>query len=843
MTAMAIPSHQVSSSNRLIYHRLKQALKLNLRRQIFIAVCDDLWLRDCLAARLQTELAGTEGEERKAENLQDLEEKSEFKIAKRGEKQSKSRQELGEQKYIALADEQSNLKTAQRYQERSHLSKPLSVAKREALLGVKQTGTISQNSQLPYPRFVSLELNLSDPNPIAQISEWLAQSPAPQKASFGKRVPTFQILGAEHLTRQPAALQWSFLSNLRNVESHLPTWQFNLLLWLPKPWLFTIQQSVPEFWRWHTGVFEFEGEPTPAMGEMGRWGEGERGSGGDGEIGEMRGLLRLSYQSLGVEPLESSNNTQNGSRPKVLSVPSQDSAILSVPSQEFAIPIVKSKIQNPKALELADLVLAAASGELEGGDGISPATGRNFVALQTLQYIELLQEQECLPQTLALAYQTLGNFYRDRILAGDVSRTYLLIAIRAYEMVLEFTSSDAKPQGDRQEDGERKALINQLNQNLTQLSAKSELSTVPDILNDLGTLYWMLSRYPRSPEIASLALSDLEHSIALYQKALAQLNPKTQPQSYARLQKNLGATWGDLARFRDGAQNLQHSVRAYQEALLHIDPDADPQHYAAVENNLGTAYWNLAQHDQPVAYLESAIAAYTKALSYYSPEREPLNYAGVQNNLGTAWWNLAQHEPSEGFLLEAVDAYREALRYRTQELVPAACAATQNNLGTVYWHLANLRHKQGRIESLENAIAAYQNAIAAAKQIHPNQLTFDILAAYNNLGLAHYQLATDPYFSLSKLELRTHLESALQNQLQACMGWQQQMNGSGLAGRENTNSQSQTPNPIYADCRQTALNCIVKTIQAFYSECGLQGQNLALSKLPSDLLPEILQQL
>ncbi|MDF0552004.1 tetratricopeptide repeat protein, partial [Kamptonema sp. UHCC 0994] len=563
-------------------------------------------------------------------------------------------------------------------------------------------------------------------------------------------------------------------------------------------------------------------------------GGGGGGGGGRWEDGEMRGLLRLSYQSLGVEPLESSNNTQNGYRPKVL----------SVPSQEFAIPIVKSKIQNPKALELADLVLAAASGELEGGDGISPATGRNFVALQTLQYIELLQEQECLPQTLALAYQTLGNFYRDRILAGDVSRTYLLIAIRAYEMVLEFTSSDAKLQGDRQEDGERKALINQLNQNLTQLSPGSNLlSTVPDILNDLGTLYWMLSRYPRSPEIASFALSDLEHSIALYQQALAQLNPKTQPQSYARLQKNLGATWGDLARFRDSAQNLQHSVRAYEEALLHIDSDVDPKQYAALENNLGTAYWNLAQHDRPVGHLESAIAAYTKALSYYSPEREPLNYAGVQNNLGTAWWNLAQHEPSEGFLLEAVDAYREALRYRTQELVPAACAATQNNLGTVYWHLANLRHKQGRIESLEKAIAAYQIAIAAAKQIHPNQLTFDILAAYNNLGLAHYQLATDPYFSLSKLELRSHLESALQNQLQACTGWQQQINGSGLTGLENTNSQTQTSNPIYADCRQTALNCIVKTIRAFYSECGLQGQNFALSKLPSDLLPEILQQL
>jgi hypothetical protein len=39
------------------------------------------------------------------------------------------------------------------------------------------------------------------------------------------------------------------------------------------------------------------------------------------------------------------------------------------------------------------------------------------------------------------------------------------------------------------------------------------------------------------------------------------------------------------------------------------------------------------------------------------------------------------------------------------------------------------------------------------------------------------------------------------------------------------------------------LSYIVKTIRAFYSECGLQGQNLALSKVPGDLLPEILRRL
>ncbi|OCQ90311.1 hypothetical protein BCD67_21425 [Oscillatoriales cyanobacterium USR001] len=773
---MSTPSHQVSSSNRLIYQRLKQALKLNLRRQIFIAVCDDLWLRDCLAARLQSELAAQD--------------------------------DLGE-------------------------------------------GTESHISLAPYPQFVSLELSLTDPNPITQISQWLEEYAAPQKAYLYKRIPTFQILGAEHLTRQPAATQWSFLNNLRSFDRGFPTWQFNLLLWLPRPWLFTIQQSVPEFWRWHTGIFDFEGEPTPTSVK-------ERE---EIEKGKAKDLLPLSDRTLQTNTLQTntlqtntlqtntlqtntlqtenlvknSHQILNSDRPKTPPISTQES------TNPQPKPKPQPQISNPKAIELAELVLAEASGELATPDRSAIATAENSIPLQTLQYIDLLTQQKSLPHTLGLAYQTLGNFYRDRILAGEISRTYLEIAIRAYELVLEITKFQPG-QPKNPPETQNTALTLEINQNSNQLTEASNFAaTIPNILNDLGTLYWMLFRHPSPRETPSIALAHLEHSIALYQQALLLTNPIAQPQNYARLQKNLGATWGDLARCKDTLENLQNSLRAYEQALIYIDPKTDYQQYAALQNNLGTTYWNLAQHQQPVVHLEKAIAAYTQALCYYHPEREPLNYGGVQNNLGTAWWNLAQHKPSETLLLEAVNAYREALRYRTKELVPAACAATQNNLGTVYWHLANLRKQQGRIEALENAIATYQNAIATAQQIHPSHLTFDLLAAYNNLGLAHYQLATDPYFSSSKTEIETHLEAALQNQLQACIGWQRQNLGSELATSENPNSP--LPAPIWADSYQTALISIVKTIQAFYSECGLQGQNLALSKIPGNLLPEILPQL
>ncbi len=46
-----------SSWNRQVYQRLKLALSLGLRRQFFLAVCDDLYLRNQVASRLHSTLA------------------------------------------------------------------------------------------------------------------------------------------------------------------------------------------------------------------------------------------------------------------------------------------------------------------------------------------------------------------------------------------------------------------------------------------------------------------------------------------------------------------------------------------------------------------------------------------------------------------------------------------------------------------------------------------------------------------------------------------------------------------------------------------------------------------
>jgi hypothetical protein len=212
----------------------------------------------------------------------------------------------------------------------------------------------------------------------------------------------------------------------------------------------------------------------------------------------------------------------------------------------------------------------------------------------------------------------------------------------------------------------------------------------------------------------------------------------------------------------------------------------------------------------------------------------------IQNNLGTAYWNLAQltqnpaqnlaqhrqqDQQAQDYLLSALMAYQAALQYRTLETNPAGFAATQNNLGTAYWHLANQITDQTqaaeRLACLHQAISAYEITLTAADYLqHQLQLTlsFDLAATYNNLGLAHYQLATESQIEVDKVEV--HLEAALQHHLAAVQAWE-----------------------VRPDLRQTALNCLIQTMQAFYSQLGLSGQNQALTQLPSQLLSEILPKL
>jgi tetratricopeptide (TPR) repeat protein len=725
-----------SAWNRQVYNRLKLALSLGLRRQIFLAVCDDLHLRNQVAARLHSTLAYPVG---------------------------------------------------------------------QVLYQPSNTHEISTPA---YPQLVTLRLNLSDPNPIGQINQWLINYPPPvvggSKDSPGRSLPlpVFQIVGVEQLTKQPVAVQRLFLHHLRLTEQYLSTQESgkflesSLLLWIPRPWLSAIQQSAPQFWHCRTGVFAFAGEPTPTGQNSGypeRFSTSRSLDLGNlepsileesitqAELKAAKGELTLG------DDFDSQTDTpvHRGRKPQDISPAKSELLKIGVQPQES---LGKPTTDNTPTLqslshvnqELTELVLATINTKTaqDEEDGSQPQ--------ELLWEIEELHSQQASGEILAVAYQQLGNVYRIRIEQGHSTLENLMVAILAYQESI--TYDEGSPQ-------------------------------LPDILNDLGTLYWMLYRTPPNSEEGQ---TYIEQGIEFYQLALKLISPQTHADTYIRVQNNLGTAYGDLARFSHPSENWQQAVLAYNEALSYRTADMEPLKYAACQNNLGTAYWHLGQYNQPVVHLKKAIASYNLALAYYSAEQEPLKYGMIQNNIGTAYWNLAQYEqPAENLQL-AISVYSEALKYRTPATAPALCAATQNNLGTAYWHLANLSQTNKEIQQkhLQLCIDAYQEALSLAHSLSGVSLSFDLIATHNNLGLAYYQVATDYAFDSDKTTRSQYLEAALDNHLQALNGLSKQ-----------------------PEAYQTTFAYVVKTIRSFHHELGIQGQNLALSKVPSQLLAEILPKL
>lgn len=614
-----------------------------------------------------------------------------------------------------------------------------------------------------YPRLVSLQLNTSDPDPIRQINQWLTECPPPRQGNRRVAIPVFQFLGIEQLTRQPAAVQRLFFAHLENMERS-PVLESGVLLWLPQPWFRALSQSAPEFWRRRTGTFEFVGDPTPTAEER-------------PAVSQV-----VSFQLP-------TQTTPAPAVPVDPSLPSQATAAVSKHSQEQE-PELATSDSATYAVKTVEAVEAVETEEQVGVTSTTETEVAESLPLQLVRRVALLHQQQAPANILAEAYRELGNYYRDRIDQGDISAENLSIAIHSYKQTLE-------------------------------LLPDTPLST--DVLNDLGNLYWNLSRFTGNAEESQ---RNLQTAIQAYQLALAKLDGLSQPQVYTTLQNNLGAAFTDLARYENPAINLQRSIQAYRQSLQYRTVELEPQRYASTQNNLGTTYWNLAQLQEPVANLKRAIASYREALEHYDATAEPLSYGMIHNNLGTAYWNLAQHENPMDSLERAIAAYQMALQYRTLEQAATAFAATQNNLGTAFWHLADHYKTQPekRLGNLQRAIDAYEAAVLAAevlqKTAQPLSLNFDASATRNNLGLAHFLVGTDAQLPMETAERSAHLQAAIVHQVRALEAWQDQ-----------------------PDLRKTTFNTLVQTIRTLYDIGGLTAQNAALSQIPGDLLAEVLAQL
>ncbi len=235
MIAIQPKSRQLLGVNQQSYQALKASMSLNLRRQLLIAVCDDVRMQNQLATQLENDL-----------------EQSDRTLASIP---------VSNGTHLAAADPESSVNSL----------------RLERLMFDPEEGNLPQ-----------------------QVAHWVRHT----MLSEGS-LPKLQVLGIEQMIHQPAITQNYFLRSLEKIEALLPRLNTSLLIWVPWPWLRTIQQSSPTFWNWRNGVFEFVSDPTPTP-------LSREGLGRDGLRLEFPTHAPNSQRPEGPSESNQSFSTQNG---------------------------------------------------------------------------------------------------------------------------------------------------------------------------------------------------------------------------------------------------------------------------------------------------------------------------------------------------------------------------------------------------------------------------------------------------------------------------------------------------------------------------------------------------
>ncbi|MGL6283294.1 MAG: tetratricopeptide repeat protein, partial [Microcoleaceae cyanobacterium] len=350
------------------------------------------------------------------------------------------------------------------------------------------------------------------------------------------------------MTRQPATVQWSFLNNLANIDLLLSDLPSNIVIWLTRPWLRTIEQSAPEFWQKHTGIFEFEGEPTP------------------------------------LPPFHAP-------------LPPRPSAIKTKTDQ---VEKNQDNITHPAIARLANLVLTDINQASRFAHN-QKELNNNLRPLQLLQSIQKFSQNNADHPALAIACYQLGKFYRELIFNQQPpEESHLKIAIQSYQLAINLISKCLPEQKwDRnshkivsqvthhklslmkiwQDLGTFHWILSKLpNQNTIQQSAndtyiksaikfyrycltQSEISeeTKAEIYKNLGGIYHELGQSRDEPKYLLLA-------IKVYKKALIYAENIGDDASYIATCNNLGTIYWHLAKYTQPCVNLQLAINAYNQA-------------------------------------------------------------------------------------------------------------------------------------------------------------------------------------------------------------------------------------------------------------------------------------
>lgn len=824
MIAIQPKTRKILGFNQQSYQALKSSMALNLRRQLLIAVCDNVEMQNQLATQLERDLA------------------------KGG---------------------------------------PTSL---DAAQAVDLVGglPIAQDFSGQMPRATSgvvgldrLMFDPADGNLPKQVANWVRQT----MLEDGE-LPMVQVLGIEQMTRQPAITQNHFLRSLEKVEALLPRLNTSLLVWLPWPWLRTIQQSATTFWNWRTGLFEFVSDPIPAALNLEsaplNFAAVEAETHRDNQIDDLSGQTDSHDHYLGSSAQVDSQHPASNDPLSDMDLASKQVSGLygegavgeqhleedSLPVFDAPTPLVSSEavdfaeLDDASELDTSALYASDESHTIlteEVNDDahyeivydaadldphvesveVQQAEAQQVDLDSATQHFALSDElSEALSPSLAEETVHLESASepaaqnprpaqrrvkkRKRINLGVMGGLRTVVskgvnaanpqspsdeaanAMRSAQVTEGSTegATDGSFQEELSED-----VADSLNQSLHQSSVLQDATeTSTDNLSaeqkraveqkeaqrrldrqKAADDYFTVGMVYRTRiENGERGLDLIEPAIAAYEGGLRCL---TGPHpDWGSGLNDLGTLYWLKAQQIDDQQQavdcMTHSIQLYQEALDKLSDPNQPADSQADDivgqlySNMGAVYTMLATYEEPVSYLTQAAVTYQKALPLYSVEIEPMEYATLQNSLGSVYWKLSHYDAPTDYLHRAITAYSLALTGYLPEYQPLDYAAVQNNLGITYWSLA--KHEQPML-LLKHAISAYRDALNyRTPEVDPGACAI----TYNNLALAYWDLSKEgAQGSAIDVEQRTRYQKNAVTAFEAALNTSKIANSLGPADR------------------------------------------------------------
>jgi tetratricopeptide (TPR) repeat protein len=173
----------------------------------------------------------------------------------------------------------------------------------------------------------------------------------------------------------------------------------------------------------------------------------------------------------------------------------------------------------------------------------------------------------------------------------------------------------------------------------------------------------------------------LKVSIDAYTNALLVVTRAQDPEQWAIVMFQLGASFYAHGKLLKGNRTLEKSAVAFKNALAGFDADNHAHALAATHNSRGVVLHNLAESEGNAERLQEAIGSYETALTVCMEQQLPIHLAVLcRVNRSTAKAVLAELTKNQSLAEEAADDFELIIECFPNALQPLCLKYCEDQL-------------------------------------------------------------------------------------------------------------------------------------------------------------------